>query len=462
MARNRKLLFIPALAVGILILVLAVKMRPSPSSKPALERSRAVDVITLQQQPLAPQVTGFGRVKPKVEWKAISEVSGKVIYRHPDLEKGRVMDAGTVILKIDPLDYQLSLAKAEADISSSQAQLAKLDLEEKNLKTTLKIEKNRLAISQKEVARKEELRRKGLTSQSALDLEKQSYLASQKVVQDLESQLQVLPKERRVSEAQLEVNQSKVEEAKRALAKTEIVLPIDARISSVDIEQNQVVNMQQTMVVAHGIAEIEVDAQVALHDMQALASSLTQYTAHADGRPRADQLDLTAAIELSSGQFTQRWPAKVARISDTVSVNQATVGVILEVAQDYRQLSPETAPPLVNGMFVEAQLEGQANPHWVIPERALHGDKVYLVGDNDTLMIQPVTVLFRRQGLVAVAGELHSNQRLVANDLLPAVTGMALKVVTVDGKTVSAVSSQPGLDKETSNEIDSEKGAVTP
>lgn len=443
-ARNRKLLFIPALMAGILILVLAVKLRPSPSSKPALERSRAVDVITLQQQPLAPQVTGFGRVKPKVEWKAISEVSGKVIYRHPELEKGRVLDAGTVILKIDPLDYQLTLAKAEADISSSEAQLAKLDLEEKNLKTTLTIEKNRLAISKKEVARKEELRRKGLTSQSALDLEKQSYLASQKVVQDLESQLQVLPKERRVSEAQLQVNQSKVEEAERSLEKTEITLPIDARISSVDIEQNQVVNMQQTMLVAHGIAEIEVDAQVALHDMQALASSLTQYTAHADGRPRADQLALQASIQLSSGQFVQQWPAKVTRISDTVSANQATVGVILEVAQDYSQLSPETAPPLVNGMFVQATLEGQANPHWVIPERALHGDKVYLMSDDDTLIIKPVTVLFRREGLVAVQGDFIAAQQLVVNDLLPAVEGMALKVISKDGKAVVVPTKEQG------------------
>ncbi len=434
---NRKLLFIPALMAGILILVLAVKLRPSPSSKPALERSRAVDVITLHQQPLAPQVTGFGRVKPKVEWKAISEVSGKVIFRHPELEKGRVLDAGTVILKIDPLDYQLTLAKAEADISSSEAQLAKLDLEEKNLKSTLKIEKNRLAISKKEVTRKEELRRKGLTSQSALDLEKQSYLASQKVVQDLESQLQVLPKERRVSEAQLQVNQSKVEEAQRSLSKTEIVLPIDARISSVDIEQNQVVNMQQTMLVAHGIAEIEVDAQVALHDMQALASSLNHYTAHADGRPRADQLALQASIQLASGQFVQQWTAKVARISDTVSANQATVGVILEVAQDYSQLSPETAPPLVNGMFVQATLEGQDNPHWVIPERALHGDKVYLLSDDNTLSIKPATVLFRREGLVAVQGDFIAEQQLVVNDLLPAVEGMALRVVSKDGQAVA-------------------------
>ncbi|MDX1303455.1 HlyD family secretion protein [Photobacterium sp.] len=448
MKSNRKLLLVPTILLGVLVLALAIKMRPSPGVKPAANRARAVDVISLQQQPLAPVVSGFGRVKPKVEWQAIAQVTGKVVYRHPDLEKGRVLDAGTVIIKIDPRDYELTLAQAEADISSSQAQLAKLDQEQQNLKATLKIERNRLAISQKEVARKEELRRKGLASQSALDLEKQAYLASQKNVQDIENQLIVLPSERKVTLAQLQINQSRQAEAKRSLEKTVIVLPIDVRISSVDIEQDQVVNLQQSMLVAHGINKVEIDAQVALHDMQVLASSLTQYTAHADGRPRGDQLDLTASIRLSSGSFIQQWPANVTRISDTVNANQATVGVILEVAQDYSQLSPETAPPLVNGMFVEAKIEGQANAHWIVPERALHGDHVYLVGNNgingDVLKIQPVKVLFRRDGVVAISGELADQQQLITNDLLPAVSGMAVRIVSLNGEAVEEALSMEG------------------
>lgn len=436
MKLNRKLLLVPAILFGIMVLVVAIKWRPAPSVKAAVSRERAVDVIQLQQQLIAPLISGFGRIKPKVEWQAIAEVTGKIIYRHPNLEKGRVMDAGTVILKIDPLDYELTLAQAEADLRSSQAQLAKLVQEDENLKSTLKIEKNRLVISKKEVTRKEELRRKGLTSQSELDLEKQSWLSNQKTVQDIENQLFILPNERNVTLAQLYVNESRVAEAKRSLEKTVITLPIDVRISNVDIEQNQVVNLQQSMLVAYGIEKVEVDAQVALHDMQVLASSLTQYTAHADGRPRADQLALTANIQLSSGSFQQLWPAKVTRISDTVSVTQATVGVIIEVEQDYSALVPESAPPLVNGMFVEAKIEGQANLHWIIPERALHGDKIYTV-DNNALKIQTVIVLFRRDGRVVVEGDLVDQQLLILNDLLPAVSGMAVKVVTRNGKKIA-------------------------
>lgn len=74
----------------------------------------------------------------------------------------------------------------------------------------------------------------------------------------------------------------------------------------------------------------------------------------------------------------------------------------------------------------------------MIPERALHGDKIYLVSDNNTLNIMPVTVLFRRDGKVAINGDLSAQQQLIVNDLLPAVSGMELQIITRNGKTLTS------------------------
>ena len=38
---------------------------------------------------MAPLAIGFGKVVPKVEWKAIAEVTGKIVYRHPESRKGQ-------------------------------------------------------------------------------------------------------------------------------------------------------------------------------------------------------------------------------------------------------------------------------------------------------------------------------------------------------------------------------------
>ena len=174
-----------------------------------------------------------------------------------------------------------------------------------------------------------------------------------------------MPDEKRVAEAVIKVNVSKVREAERSLEKTTITLPKAMRIAQVDIETNQVVNLQQTMFIAHGIDVMEVEAQLSIHDMQTLASSLGEFTRDESGIPNTDTSEISATIELNSGNLNAAWPARVARISETVDENQATAGVILEIKQDYAQLEPSSLPPLVNGMFVKALIEGASNLAWV-------------------------------------------------------------------------------------------------
>ena len=426
---NKKFLFFPVVALGVITLIVVTKLRPSVEVKPLEDRSKIVKTISLEQQNIAPQVIGFGKIRPKFEWKAIAEVSGKVVYRHPDLNKGNILLAGTEVLRIDPLDYELKLAQAEADLGSSQTQLAKVDLEEKNIRNTLKIEKNRLAISKKELSRKVNLQKKGLTSQSDLDQQNQSYLAQQKVVQDIQNQILLLPDERKVAQAMVKVNQAKLKEAQRSLDKTAIVLPTDVRISEVNIEADQVVNLQQEMFVAHGIKTMEMEAQVSIHDMQTLAQSFRVFQSTEQGMPNIDSLPLQAIVQLSSGRFNAQWQAQVERISETVDPNQATVGVILEIQQDYKMLKPNSLPPLVNGMFVKAMIEGEASPQWVIPESALHGDKIYLLNENSQLTILPVKIVFRRDNQVVISGSINKWDLLILNDLLPAINGMQLRSV---------------------------------
>lgn len=424
---NKKLLFFPALGVGILILALAIMTKPQLPVKPAGERARLVDTQTLELKAIAPLAIGFGKVTPKVEWKAIAEVTGKIVYRNPDLEKGQVLRAGTEILRIDPLDYELKLVQAQADLNSAHTSLAKLNQEEANLKQTLVIESNRLDIANKELARQQNLRQKGLNSQSDVDQQQQSTLSQRKLVLDIENQIRLMPDEKRVAEAQLKVATSKVDEAKRSLEKTIIRLPYDLRIASVDIEQDQVVNLQQTMVVAHGIQVMEVEAQLSIHDMLTIAASLGEFGRDDSGIPQPNMTDIKANVQLSSGNLKASWPARVARISETVDPNQATAGVILEIEQDYRALAPGATPPLVNGMFVRAEVEGQANPSWVIPERALHGNTIYLLDEESKLRMVPVEVLYRRDNQVVIEGDLEQGQALILNDLLPAIEGMLLK-----------------------------------
>jgi len=432
---NPKLLFIPALMIGVIVLVLSIALKPKLAITAAGDNARVVDVMPLQLTNIAPQVTGFGQVRPKQQWSAIAEVTGEILYKSQKLAKGEHVFAGTELLRIDPLKYELALAQAEADLNSNQLQLAKLKQEQKNLAKNLEIEQSRLVLQQQENKRLTKLTKQGMLPQSDLDTQRVQLLTQEKVVQEVSQQLALFDTEKSVALAKINLSKASVAEANRAIAKTVIKAPRDIKIAQVDVEQNQVVNLNQVMLVGHALEVMEVEAQIAIHDMHTLVSSLHLCT-DCTMSPRLLH-KISASIELNSGNMKESWPARVSRISETIDLNQATVGVILEITQDPSKMRPGR-PPLLNGMFIKASLIGQPSPQFSVPEKALHTNRIYLMDSENKLKIVPVTVLYRNQlkTVIQAAGSatISAVDSLVLNDLLPAIEGMSLSVDSEIGK----------------------------
>lgn len=424
---NPKLLFIPALMIGVIILILSIALKPKLAITSAGDNARVVDVMSLQLTNIAPQVTGFGQVRPKQQWSAIAEVTGEILYKSPKLAKGEHVFSGTELLRIDPLKYELALAQAEADLNSNQLQLAKLKQEQKNLAKNLEIEQSRLLLQQQENKRLTKLTKQGMLPQSDLDTQRVQLLTQEKVVQEVSQQLALFETEKSVALAKINLSQASVAESNRAIAKTVIKAPRDIKIAQVDVEQNQVVNLNQVMLIGHALEVMEVEAQIAIHDMHTLVSSL-HLCSDCTMSPKLLN-KITASIELNSGEMKQTWPARVSRISETIDLNQATVGVILEVDQDPSKIRPGR-PPLLNGMFIKASLIGQPSPQFSVPEKALHTNRIYLMDSENKLKIVPVSVLYRNQSATVIqateSATITAGDRLVLNDLLPAIEGMNL------------------------------------
>ena len=430
---NPKLLFIPALAIGVVILVLSIALKPKLAVTTTNDSVRVVDVASLKLANVAPQITGFGQVRPKQQWSAIAEVTGEIIYKAPQLAKGEFILEGTELLRIDPLKYELALAQAQADLNSNLLQLAKLKQEQKNLAKNLEIEESRLTLQQKENKRLTKLTKQGMLPQSDLDTQRVQLLTQEKIVQEVSQQLALFENEKSVAIAKINLSKASVAEANRSIAKTVISAPRNIKVAQVDIEQNQVVNLNQIMLVGHALEVMEVEAQIAIHDMHTLVSSLHPNLEGCSDCNIAPKLlsKITASIELSSGNMTRVWPARVSRISETIDLNQATVGVILEITQDPSLIGPNR-PPLLNGMFIKANLKGQESPQFSVPEKALHTNRLYLMDGEGKLKIVAVEVLYRNKLDTVITGPVAEGDQLVLNDLLPAIEGMNL---SANGRT---------------------------
>ena len=164
--------FFFAFLIGFLVLMIVAKNKKPLPMEDVVERATLVETFVLQERMLGPEIVAFGHVRPQKEWQAISEVEGRVTFKNSALERGQFVDEGVVLLKIDPLQYELQIAQSSADLESVKSELDSLEIEANNLKLSLDIEKNQLTIVEKEVKRQEKLLKRKLSSQSNFDQER--------------------------------------------------------------------------------------------------------------------------------------------------------------------------------------------------------------------------------------------------------------------------------------------------
>ncbi|MCB1876810.1 MAG: efflux RND transporter periplasmic adaptor subunit [Chromatiales bacterium] len=429
---RRWLILIP-LALGAAGLMMLAKSRPLPQQAPATESARPVRVLEVPRTQVVPRAIGHGYVQPYRVWEAVVEVTGKLIYRHPELNKGALLQAGTEILRIDPTDYELALQRAKTDLASTRAQLDENAQRERNTRASLRIEQDALALSEKEFARKANLVKQGTVSRSDYDQEQRSLLGQRQSVQGQTNALNLIPAERALLQAQLARQEAQLETAKRDLERTVISLPFTARIAKVNADERQFVRQGEILVEADGISRAEIDAQIPLQRARALVRSEQMLdTAQGDESVR-QTLGLSAKVWLRGDAGDVSWDARFSRVSDTLDPKTRTVGFIVEVDKPYADVVPGIRPPLVKGFFVDVELKGKPLPNRVVvPRLALHAGNVYLMDENKRLRIQPVEAELLESTFAVIADGLSGGETLVLSDLSPAIEGMLLAPQTDD------------------------------
>ena len=187
--RKHRWLILPPIAVGIAILVWMAQGREPPARVDADERAHAVRVIEAPALELVPTAEGCGPVRPSKVWKAVAQVAGRIIEVHPRLRDGEILAAGTELLRIDPIDYELAQAEAE------------LAVEEENVRASLEIEARNQRLADQELERLRKLSLQGTVSNSDVDQADCTALATRSSVQTLKNQLTLVPTRRRLLES---------------------------------------------------------------------------------------------------------------------------------------------------------------------------------------------------------------------------------------------------------------------
>lgn len=440
--KKRYLFFLPVIC-GILLAVFMVKNKKAPNRPDIAERSRPVTGVQVQAMTIIPRVIGYGYVEPTESWDGIPEVSGKVVEMHPELKKGVFVKKGELLVRIDPESYGLAETRGAATVVSVDAQIRELRQQKANTERLIALEREALELTRKEVERNRELFRKGFVSQSELDKEEKSLLAHETTLKNLLNILDLIPSQERALLAQKDSNVSSLSELRLDLRRTEIVAPFDCRIAEVNVELNQYAALGTVLVKAINISAVEIPVKLAPSEFINLLSmppGERNFLANTITMDKIRQIaGITAEVRLPMFHKEATWPAMFMRTGESVDLDTGALTVYVGVKNPYDKMKPGVRPPLVPNLYCEVELQGNKRDNQiVIPIRALHGGRVYLIDGEKRLHTTEVIVDMIMGDFAVISEGVSEGDMVVLTDLVPAIEGMLLEPV-IDEQAVGEI-----------------------
>ncbi len=353
----------------------------TPVIEPPTVRVRRVtfDSVTLT-------VSSQGTVQPRTSSQLVPEISGPVIEVAPSFAVGGFFEAGDVLLRIDPYDYQQAVITGRSQVAQAELRLAQEEAEA-------------------EVARRE-WQDLGRGDASRLTLR-------QPQVED--------------ARASVAAAEAALDRAARDLERADIKAPYAGRVQSKDVDVGQFVNKGNTVARIYAIDSAEIRLPLPDEELAYVDVPLSYRGTSRQSGPR---------VTISSN-FAGRdhvWQGRIVRTEGEIDPVSRMVHVIAEVNDPYAPGNDPLRPPLSAGMFVEAEIAGRTiNDVVVLPWAALRGRNQVLVVDNgNRLRFRDVEILRSTSDEVMVRAGLAEGEAVCVSPLDTVTDGMLVRVVDDD------------------------------
>lgn len=435
----KNFIFLPLIiAAAIAFVVMQVKSKQAIEHKEVQFPVKTVEVLTVKKIPFRTRALAYGNVEPATVLKAKSEVNGKISYIHPELKQGGSLPKGTTVLRIETTTFEISLDSSKAGLASSQSSLKQIEAEEKSAKRSLQIAQKNLNLGLSELKRVKVLVNKRTLARNQLDIEEQKVLQLRSAVQELQGKLDTYASKKGSTRAQIKQSKSQVDQSEDTLVRTEVVLPFDARIGKVSVEAGEFISAGSQLFEALGIEAIEINAQLPVKHLRPLASTM-RVISDQDSLQNLGNLqksianwNLDAKIRIVGGNENTVWDGELLRLSESVDPTRDTVGMVVSVENPYDGVIPGQRPPLLKGMYTSVEFLSKPIDMLVIPRKALHQNRVYVVSEENTLSIRPIQISYSQGQLVVIKDGLKEGDKIITSDLVPVIEGIKLELIESD------------------------------
>ena len=409
------------------MLALASMKKPPAEAKPE-ERAMRVEVLRAVPETVEVTISGFGEVRPVDIVTISSEVAGKVVAIHPNLEAGMTVAKNALLFRVDPTDYRANRDNARAALQLGENTVARLTrqyaLDKARLAT---LERNR-DLAESEFNRLRSLfEEDSVGTRSGVDAAERQYNSSADQADQMAKAVAVYPIQIREAENSLASARAQLEKADANLARCTVTAPFDGRIKAVAIEQGQYVTPGAAAITLADDAMLEIQVPLDSRDVR-------KWLRFKDSRSQGNGAwfnDLEPAncrITWTEETNGHAWTGRLDRV---VAFDQKTrtVTVAVRIGAKGAVSRGNGALPLVEGMFCRVEIPGRELSHvFRLPRWAVSfKNTAYIVSEN-RLKTVPVQVAHMEGDQVLVTGGISPGDRVVTTRLVDPLENSLLKI----------------------------------
>lgn len=364
-----------------------------------------VDAVEAVKETIRIPIQAQGTVSPLRRTALVAEVAGRVTEVSPTFNVGGFVEAGEVMLRIDPRNYQTALLRAQSAVASAESALAQ--------------EKGRAQVALQEWKK---LPAGSQRSEEARAL----YLRKPQLEQ---------------AEAQLLAARADLNTARDDLERTIIKAPYEALISGKSVELGQYVSPGTTLAEVFSVEYAEVRLPIPQSKLDYLElPGVEGYRGSGSAG-----IDLYTDV---GGELTH-WKARLHRSEGVFDERSRVLYTVARIEDPYALRHPGR-PPLRIGTFVNANITGRALRDLVaLPRHVLRADnRLWVIDDELRLRERKVSVLRTGGDLVYISSGLDAGELVSLSSVDSALSGSEVDVVSRVTSSELRRQYTPGLDRD--------------
>ncbi|WP_090718516.1 efflux RND transporter periplasmic adaptor subunit [Nitrosomonas sp. Nm166] len=387
--RRQLLIALIIAIVGGLAVVAIVSFPPqTDQQEDTVKPPTPVQVLQVKPERLRMDVRSQGRVAAQTEIDLVTGVAGNIIKISPAFVSGGFFKKGDLLVSIDPAEYDLRVAQAQARVMEAQYQLTREEAEAEQAR--------------------DEWRHLGQGDPNPLSLR--------------------IP-QLKEKKAKLAAEQEELKNAKLLRQRTDIRAPFDGRVRSKEVGMGQYLSEGAILGVIYNsdLAEIRLPLS-------------TQELAFVDfpELPNRTQPARGALVRLTANYQGQQqaWSGHIVRSEGIVDKETGMVMVVAQIPDPFGLAAkkPELSGAqsatavLPLGLYVEASIEGRWLDNLVIlPASALFSNnRVVVIDEENRVRFRNVEVLKREREQIIIKAGLQANERILVSGLLHPIEGLVV------------------------------------